>query len=191
MTDPLNERLDKEILPRITSEEFLAGRGLGNEVAFHIFDYPPEEEIKVRDFVRTLIEHVPMVRPGTRVKVVDLFDFILSHLEERGLLERALRLQREKGDEALSKALAGPLDEGKLREPFKQVADPDGHDLVVLTGAGSAWPLIRVHALLNNLHPVMGKTPLVVFYPGRYNGLSLRLFGKFTANYYRAFKLIP
>ena len=189
MTAPLNERLNK-ILPRITSEEFLAGRGLGNEVAFHIFDYPPEDEIKVRDFVRTLIEHVPLTRPGTRVKVVDLFDFILSHLEERGLLERALRLQKEEGDKALSKALAGPLDEGKLREPFKRVADPEGHDLVVLTGTGSAWPLIRVHSLLNNLHPVMGKTPLVVFYPGRYDGLSLRLFGKFTANYYRAFKLI-
>ena len=37
----------------------------------------------------------------------------------------------------------------------------------------------------------MGRTPLVVFYPGRYDGMSLRLFAKFKANYYRAFKLIP
>ena len=54
------------------------------------------------------------------------------------------------------------------------------------------WPLLRAHSLLNNLHAVMGKTPLVLFYPGRYDGHSLRLFGKIKgANYYRAFRLVP
>ena len=57
---------------------------------------------------------------------------------------------------------------------------------------GSAWPLLRAHTLLNNLHTVMGQTPLVLFYPGRYDGQSLRLFGKLkNTNYYRAFKLVP
>jgi len=190
VTDVLHERLNK-ILPRVASDEFIGGRGLGNEVAFHIFDYPPERELEVRGFIPTLLEHIPIKRPGTRVKAVDLFDFVIEHLRERGLLEKALRLQREKGDDALSKALGGPLDEGKLRASFALVADPEHHDLVLLSGAGTAWPLVRVHSLLNNLHPVMGHTPLVVFYPGRYDGLSLRLFGKFRANYYRAFKLIP
>ena len=40
----------------------------------------------------------------------------------------------------------------------------------VLSGVGSVWPLLRSHSLLNNLQPVMGKTPLVMFYPGRYDG---------------------
>jgi hypothetical protein len=44
MNEKLKERLNK-ILPRIESEEFLEGRGLGNEVSFYIFDYPPEEEL--------------------------------------------------------------------------------------------------------------------------------------------------
>jgi hypothetical protein len=31
-----------------------------------------------------------------------------------------------------------------------------------------------------------------MFYPGRYDGQSLRLFGKIKSNnYYRAFKLVP
>ena len=31
-----------------------------------------------------------------------------------------------------------------------------------------------------------------MFYPGRYDGQSLRLFGKLkNTNYYRAFKLVP
>ena len=100
--------------------------------------------------------------------------------------------QTEKGDEALKKALAGPLHETKLASHFAEVAQPQQHDLVIVSGVGSVWPLLRSHSLLNNLQPVMGKTPLVMFYPGRYDGQSLRLFGKLkNNNYYRAFKLVP
>ena len=101
-------------------------------------------------------------------------------------------MQRDKGDEALKKALAGPLHESKLAAYFAEVARPDQHDLVIVSGVGSVWPLLRTHSLLNNLHAVMDKTPLVIFYPGRYDGQSLRLFGKLkSTNYYRAFKLVP
>ena len=47
MSDPLHERLNK-ILPRVISDAFLSGSGLGNEIAFYIFDYPPEDELRVR-----------------------------------------------------------------------------------------------------------------------------------------------
>ena len=45
MSDPLNERLNK-ILARVISDEFLSGGGIGNEIAFYIFDYPPEDELR-------------------------------------------------------------------------------------------------------------------------------------------------
>ena len=123
MTDALHDRLNK-ILPRVTSDEFIAGRGLGNEVAFHIFDYPPERELEVRDFIPTLLEHIPIKRPGTRVKSVDLFDFVLDHLRERSLLEKALRLQRERGDAALSKAPEGPAGRGKATRAVRANCGP-------------------------------------------------------------------
>jgi hypothetical protein len=191
MSEPLSERLNK-ILPKLVSDEFLSGRGLGNEIAFYVFDYPPEEELVVRDFLRTLLDHLPKQRHGIRVKHVNLFDFVLDHLKSRGLLDKAFQMQRQKGDQALKKALEGPLHESKLGPLFAEVAQPDQHDLVILSGVGSVWPLLRSHALLNNLQAVMGKTPLVMFYPGRYDGQSLRLFGKVkNNNYYRAFKLVP
>jgi hypothetical protein len=117
---------------------------------------------------------------------------VLDYLKSRKLLDKAIQMQREKGDEALRKALAGPLHESKLGAVFAEVAKPEQHDLVIVSGVGSVWPLLRSHTLLNNLQPVMGKTPLVMFYPGRYDGQSLRLFGKIKSNnYYRAFKLVP
>jgi Domain of unknown function (DUF1788) len=191
MSDLLNDRLNK-ILPKMISEDFLKGRGIGNEIAFYIFDYPPEEELRIREHIRFLLDHIPKQRPGLRVKHINLFTFVLEYLRSRNLLEKALSMQREKGDEALLKALAGPLHETKIASVFAEAAQPDRHDLVILSGVGSVWPLLRSHSLLNNLHPIMGQTPLVMFYPGRYDGQSLRLFGKLKQNnYYRAFKLIP
>ena len=191
MSDTLNERLNK-ILPRVISDEFQSGSGIGNEIAFYIFDYPPEDELRVRDYLRTLLDHIPKQKHGLRVRHIDLFDFVTDYLKSRKLLDKAIQMQRDKGDGALKKALAGPLHESKLGGVFAEVAKPDGCDLVIVSGVGSVWPLLRSHTLLNNLQAVMGQTPLVMFYPGRYDGQSLRLFGKIkNNNYYRAFKLVP
>ncbi len=201
MTDRLTQRLN-EILPKITSDGFLAGSGIGNEIAFHIFDYPPEDELRIRSHIKFLLEHIPRRRPGLKIKHIDLFDFLLDCLKERGLLEKSLELQRNKGDKALLKALKGVLNEAKIARRFGEIAQPEQHDLVLISGVGSAYPLMRSHTLLNNLHSIMGQTPLLMFYPGKYDQTSLRLFGKSGttggiaptrgrhANYYRAFRLI-
>lgn len=201
MTDRLTHRLN-QILLKMTSDEFLAGSGIGNEIAFHIFDYPPEDELKVRSHIQFLLEHIPRHKPGLRVRHINLFDFLLDYLRERGLLGKSLELQKAKGNEALLKALKGVLSEEKIARRFGEIAQPDQHDLILISGVGSAYPLLRSHTLLNNLHSIMGQTPLVLFYPGRYDQTSLRLFGKSgvsfggapsrtrQANYYRAFRLV-
>jgi hypothetical protein len=100
-------------------------------------------------------------------------------------------MQKTKGDEAMFKALKGPLHEEKIAKVFASVSQPEKHDFVFMTGVGNAYPLLRSHTLLNNLHPLMGGTPLVVFYPGSYDGQGLSLFSKVKDNnYYRAFRLV-
>jgi hypothetical protein len=191
MTDSLDERLN-EILPKITSDDFLAGRGLGNEIAFFIFDYPSEGELRVREHLNFLLEHIPKQKPGLKVKHVNLFEFVIEYLKQRKLLEKTFELQRQKGDAFVIKQLEKILHPSKLIPLFQEMVQPEEQDLVLLSGAGSIWPMMRSHSLLNNLHPVMGTTPLVFFYPGKYDGQTLRLFGKIkSTNYYRAFRLIP
>src|SRR5262249_46953902 len=128
MSNSLNERLNK-INDRLTSDDFLNGSGIGNEIAFYIFDYPPEDELRVRDFLRTLLDHLPKQKHGLRVKQIDLFEFVLDYLKSRKLLDKAMQMQREKGNETLKKALAGPLHEEKLAGYFAEVAQPELHDL--------------------------------------------------------------
>ena len=67
----------------------------------------------------------------------------------------------------------------------------EGADIVFLTGIGKAWPIIRSHTILNNLHRIVEKQPLVMFFPGNYDGGTLMLFNQLKDdNYYRAFQLV-
>ena len=191
MTDSLTQRLN-EVLPKITSKEFLSSKGLGNEIAFYIFDYPPEEELRIREHIQFLITHIPKTKPSLRFIHVNLFNLIVDYLKQRKLLDKSFQKQKAEGDTALAKALSSPLKEEKLVQIFDEFVQPREKDLVLISGVGSVWPLIRSHTLLNNLQTIMDQTPLVMFYPGRYDGLKLRLFGKVKSNpYYRAFKLVP
>lgn len=191
MSESLTERLD-EILPRITSDEFLEAKGLGNEIAFFIFDYPPEAELNVRQHFRFLLDQIPKRKPHIRLKHINLFEFVVDHLRSRNLLEKTFELQKQKGDEFVLKQLEKVLHPEKLAPHFADIIEPHNQDLVLVSGVGSVWPLMRAHSLLNNLHPIMGRTPLVMFYPGRYDQKTLRLFNKIKSDhYYRAFRLIP
>ena len=201
MRDTLADRLN-QILPKLTSDDFLSARGIGNEIAFYIFDYAPEDELRIREHIRFLMDHLPKNRPGLRVAHVNLFDFLIHYLKERNLLEKSFRLQHEEGNAPLLKALKGILHEEKIAQRFADIAKPAEHDLVLVSGVGGAYPLLRSHTLLSNLHAIMGQTPLVMFYPGRYDTQTLRLFGKTgltggfaeerrrKTNYYRAFRLV-
>lgn len=191
MKEEFTDRLNK-IIERLESKELLENQGLGNEIGFYIFDYPAEQELRVRDHIKFIIEHLGKKRPELRIKHINLFELIVSYLKKRNLLESALKLQREKGEEALRKALAGPLHEEKIAKAFMEEVQPAAYDIILLTGIGNAWPLLRSHTLINNLHPLIQRTPLVVFYPGVYNGQELSLFGRLgDNNYYRAFRLVP
>lgn len=190
MTDTFTDRINA-ILPRIISDEFLTSSGIGNEIAFYVFDYPPEYELQVRDHIRFLMEQLPKLKPALRVRHINLFDLLIEHLTNRKLLGRSLDMQKANGDDKLLRSLKPILDGEKTADVFTAAAQPDATDLVLVSGVGSVWPLLRSHSLLNNLHSRMGQVPLVMFYPGKYDGKSLRLFGKVKGdNYYRAFRLV-
>src|SRR5262245_34327853 len=98
MSDRLTERLNA-ILPRVTSDEFLSGSGLGNELAFYIFDYPAEHELRVREHIPFLVVQIPKKRPAMRVIHVNLFELVIDHLKSRNLLDKATAMQQREGDQ--------------------------------------------------------------------------------------------
>lgn len=191
MTLSLDERLN-QILPRITSRDFLDSKGLGNEIGFWIFDYPPDREMDVREFLSStvlpaLVKTVPPINAAT----VDLLKLVTALLEERNLLDKAMVMQQSKGDDSTLAELRRVLKEDRLAQSIATQFDIPRLDLMILTGVGSVYPLLRTHTLLSALHPIMGNTPLLMFFPGKYDGHSLRLFNTLADDhYYRAFRLV-
>jgi hypothetical protein len=188
--DSFKDRLN-QIIPRITSDELLKGSGLGNEIGFYIFDYPPEKEIEVRAHIEFILNYIPKIKPNLRIKHINLFALMIDYLKDRKLLERVFQIHKEKGDAEVLKALKTPLGADKIAKVFVKNADPQEHDIVLASGVGNSYPILRVHHLLNNLQPLMGNTPLIIFYPGQFTGQGLRLFPRLEENnYYRAFRLV-
>ncbi|ALS33275.1 hypothetical protein PTRA_a2158 [Pseudoalteromonas translucida KMM 520] len=190
----LHERLD-EIQPKIESEDFLKNQGLGNEIGFYVFDYPPESELTVREHLEYMTERLD--KRGRNFKSINLFEAIIELLDSRKLTERAFKVQKERGDDALFNALKGPLEQNRVAEFIASKIDfgsceKNKTEFILLHGLGSAWPIIRGHGLLNALHAKVGNVPTVLFYPGEYDGTALKPFGRIESNnYYRAFKLVP
>jgi hypothetical protein len=198
MSSNITARLN-QVLPKITDDAFLSSEGIGNEIACYIFDYPAEEEQCVREHIAMMLNRIASHHTGLRVLHLNLLDVVVAYLEKRRLLAKAIEMQETRGDQDVLRALKGPLAAEKLRDFIASEHKLAEYDLVLLSGVGSVWPMLRAHGLLNCLHTVMGQTPLVLFYPGTFDGTTLRLFGGIgtdisrpgTRAYYRAFLLVP
>lgn len=180
-----------QILPRISAADFR--RTAGNEIAFHVFDYPPQSELEVRAYLKILRVQAQRQTPNFNLLEINLFEFVIDYLKSRRLLAPALALGKQKGAAKLRQSLSAPLDEEKRLAPLvAEAITTAAPDVTLLTGIGNAYPLARVHTLLNNLHPLVGDKTIIVFYPGEYNNQFFNLFNSSNEkNYYRAFRLIP
>lgn len=192
MSNKFNERLN-QIIPKLTSKDVLENHGSGGEIGFWIFDYPPEEEVAMRAFLHdVVIPSLAKHQPKIRTDDVNLFDLAIGLLEERKLLDKAIEMQRTQGDAKTLESLRRVLKEDKLAERLVSQRNIAELDLLLIWNVGAVYPMLRTHTLLSALHAHMKDTPLVMFYPGKYDGYSLRLFSKLKDDhYYRAFRLVP
>ena len=178
---------------KMRSESFRKNTGLGNEVGYYVFDYDPHQELIVRQRIHDLKNSNTNLKFGYELIVYDLYELMLKLLEEEEVLEDLKDLEEEEGTEYVFAAIADTLrfDE-KDSLIINYIIDNTPEDAVVfLTGIGKCFPILRSHKILNNLHQVMDHCPVVMFYPGRYNGNSLNIFNEMKEdNYYRAFPIV-
>ena len=188
----LQERLDlaENLIKR---ESFRQNKGLGNEVGYYIFDYPAEQELLVREHIDYMKARNTRGNEGFELVVCDLYDMIIDILEEEGFLEQCYRFEEKKGLERIIKAVGNLLqvndDTSLIVERIKERTPKNA--VVFLVGIGKCYPILRSHKVLNNLHQAIDYVPVVMFYPGKYDGQALMLFSEIKDdNYYRAFKLV-
>jgi hypothetical protein len=147
----------------------------------------------VRDYIEFIKEKFKSVGNDFQIKEFDLYEIMLDILDSKGYLSKNIELEAEKGSGYIFKATKKSLrltDKNDLIvEYIREKIEAD--DIVFLTGIGKAWPIIRSHTVLNNLHAVVDRVPLIMFFPGTYDGLELKLLDEIKDdNYYRAFQLV-
>jgi len=188
----LSKRLDL-IESKINDENFRTGHGTVGEVNFWIFDYLPADEMAVREYLEYIVRKTNERDDGLRIKHFDLYDLMLDALRQKNYLEKVIDREKAKGSAELINPLKRTLRLTESDDMIIQKITSDlvpEQDIIFLSGVGKAWPIIRSHTILNNLHSRVDKNPLVMFFPGEYTS-ELKLFGEITDdNYYRAFKLI-
>jgi hypothetical protein len=191
----LEERLD--IAERmIKAESFRKNKGLGNEVGYYVFDYPAEKELIVRERLEYMKAKNSKGTDGFDLIVFDLYDIIIDILEEEGFMEQCFKFEKKNGMDRIIKAVGNLLhvddedDESSMIVRYIQERTPKD-SVVFLVGIGKCYPILRSHKVLNNMHQAIDSVPVVLFYPGSYDGQELVLFATIKDdNYYRAFKLV-
>ena len=187
----LEERL-KKAEEQFNKPGFLQNRGLSNEVGYYVFDYEPQLELFVRKWISKTQSKYESLAYGFKILVFDLYDIIIDTLQEKGFLEKAIQLER-KGFDKVVKAVESTMQfNSKYSLIIRHIKERITKDeIVLITGIGKAFPLLRSHAVLNNLHQVIDSVPVILFYPGKYSTQDLTIFGaSIDGNYYRAFKLV-
>ena len=182
-----------KIESEIGKTSFLNGKGLGNEVSYYVFDYDPKDEILVREYIDKLVKKDKEFGDGYKLKVYDVYNLMIDLLESEGYLEDCFEMEKNDGMNYLVESVNDLLRMNDDNNYFAEYIEENTPEkaIVFLTGVGKIFPFVRSHKILNNLHQIFDRSPVVMFYPGKYDGQSLELFGEFKDdNYYRAFPLI-
>lgn len=172
---------------------FLTKQSLGNEMSFYIFDYDPADELVVRQEVPDIFKFIEKNRPNIHFQIFDLYEIILSFFEKRGYMEKNFKVEGKVGSEKVIRKMQEGLkiatDRDEIIQYIRENLDKDA--VIVLTGVGKAFPILRSHIVLNNMQSLLQEQSLIMLYPGKFENNTLNLFDIYhDDNYYRAFRIV-
>lgn len=182
----IEQRLDR-VRALLGDKDFLAGKGLSNEVNIRIFPYDAHDEMAVRHFTEQLLTDATL---PCRIIHRNLFNVFLEICDDLAITDAIPDMEAEDGSDYLLEQLHAAVGDTEFVAKIDYPDHADG-DVVLLTGVGEVFPFMRIHALLEALQPHFTGIPIVVLYPGEYDGHHVKLFGRLPANdYYRAFSIL-
>ena len=182
----LLERLDK-LRKLIQEPDFLEGKGLSNEVNIRIFCYDPKDEMAVRHFTEMLTTDNNL---NCRLIEYNLYKLFLSICDDKRITNLVAQKEQKQGKQFIQNQMKRIANNVAFIKKMQYEPHKIG-DVILITGVGEAFPFIRVHVLLEAMQPYFSDVPVLVMYPGTFDGRYVKLFNKLTPNpYYRAFNEI-
>ena len=185
MSDIMNS-LNK-VSARLSEESFLTNKGLSNEVGIHVFCYDPKDELTVRAFFDNL--RAQQDAPYNLIER-DLYKIFIEICEGKRILKSISSMEERKGKDYLAEQLQKVATPEAFVEKMQYELHQKG-DVLLITGIGKVYPFMRSHKILDNIQHIFADIPVLMLYPGTFDGQDLGLFGKFLdGHYYRAFNLL-
>ena len=192
--DMIQDRL-KAVESKLKDQSFLHNKGLGNEIGYYIFDYPPKEEIEVRKWIENMQKKNTPSLHNYELKVYDIYDIMIDIIKKEGYLQQCFDIEKKHGTERMVAAIGRLLrlsenSGGRIVDYIRE--NTPSKAVIFIVGVGKSYPVLRSHKVLNNLHQVFDAVPVILFYPDNYDEQELVLLGRIKdGNYYRAFRLSP
>ena len=184
--DDLMKRLEN-LRKLIQESEFLEGKGLSNEVNIQIFCYAPKDEMVIRRFIEKLTADRSL---NCRLIEYNLYKIFLSICDDKRITDRIARQEEKRGGQFILDQMRHMANNTAFIEKMRYNPHEPG-DVILITGVGEVFPFARVHALLEAIQPRFSDVPILVMYPGVFDGHDVKLFDKLPPNpYYRAFNVI-
>lgn len=179
----------KNLYSKMTTDTFLSRSSLGGEIPFWISPYNPEQELEITRSIKSLKNKLET--QGLVILELNLFDISIELLDEHLGEGEIFKLEQDMDKDEFKSAIQSVLDINEVFMPYlKKLIDESNAQIYFITGVGTCFPFLRSHNVLNNLQNIAKESPTVMFFPGKYNGTSLELFGLLKDdNYYRAFNI--
>lgn len=183
----------KHLREKIQDPEFQQSRGLSNEVSYYILAFDPQDQPLVTEEIGRMERQLNRDTVGVDIVEFNLYQIMWKLLADMGIQDDVVAMEESDGIDYLTEQINNALEMTSLDNPFvtyMQSRIPNDQTIVFVTGIGEIFPLIRAHKVLNTMHQVITNVPVIFFYPGVYDSLSLTMFGESKEdNYYRAFQL--
>ena len=189
MLNPIQdiENLFEGIFNKLISPEF--GKNLGGELPLFIQPIPAEQQDSAEGQIKRLSTRLK--KKDIESVVINLYDLCMDILRDEGVLDTILEEEASLSREEIISTLDSILDIKSVIIPrIKDIIEEVHPSYAFISGVGSVYPFVRSHGILNNIDELTGQCHLILFFPGEYNNLQLKLFGSISdENYYRGHNL--
>ena len=177
------DTLFEQIYQKLTAPDF--GQNLGGELPLYIQPFPTKQQSEIPQQVVNLMKRLE--KKGIASIDINLYDLCTDILQEEGILDAILQGEQEIDQEDLVSTLDSVLDIKSVIIPRIQSLITEQHpQFAFIHAIGRVYPFLRSHGILNNIDELTADCNLIFFFPGEYDNLQLKLFGKISdENYYR------
>lgn len=172
---------------KLTNPDF--GKNLGGELPLFIQPLPAERDDETEAQINHLCNRLNS--KGYSAISINLYKMCIDILRQEGILDSILEDEMNLSKDDIVSTLDSVLDIKTMIIPMIEAEILEKTPkYAFISGVGNAYPFVRSHGILNNIDELTTDCNLILFFPGEYNNLQLKLFGCISdENYYRGHNL--